>query len=46
MKLNRWGVAVSLVATSALVLSACSTGSSPAPPYASSAKVDCGGKQS
>jgi phosphate transport system substrate-binding protein len=46
MKFNRWGVAVSLVATSALVLSACSTGSSPAPPYASSAKVDCGGKQS
>ena len=43
---NRCGVAVSLLATSALILSSCSNSSSPAPPYASSAKVDCGGKQS
>ncbi len=46
MKFNRCGVALSLLATSALILSACGTSKSPAPPYASSAKVNCGGKPS
>jgi phosphate transport system substrate-binding protein len=46
MKFDRCGAAVSLLAVSALILSACSSSHTPAPPYASSAKVDCGGKQS
>ena len=51
MKLNHFGAALSLMATGALVLSACgsdntsSSGSSPTS-GASAAKVDCGGKKS
>ena len=48
MKLNRFGAAVSLLAAGALVLTSCNSNSSASSsaPAASSAKVDCGGKQS
>jgi phosphate ABC transporter phosphate-binding protein len=42
---NRTATVVSLLAAGALALAACSGNSSPPPPYASSAKVNCGGKQ-
>ena len=45
MKLNRSAVALSLLAACVLVVSACVSEKS-IPSYASSAKVDCGGKQS
>jgi phosphate transport system substrate-binding protein len=53
VKLNRFGAALSLMATGALVLSACGSdnnastgGESTATSGASAAKVDCGGKKS
>jgi phosphate transport system substrate-binding protein len=53
VKLNRFGAALSLMATGALVLSACGSdnnastgGQSTATSGASAAKVDCGGKKS
>jgi phosphate transport system substrate-binding protein len=52
VKLNRFGAALSLMATGALVLSACgsdnntATGGETATSGASAAKVDCGGKKS
>ena len=46
MKLNRSAVVLSLLATCVLVVSACHKYTDAAPPYASSTKVDCGGKQS
>jgi phosphate transport system substrate-binding protein len=42
---NRTASVVSLLAVGALALAACSSNSAPPPPYASSAKVSCGGKQ-
>jgi phosphate transport system substrate-binding protein len=46
MKLNRTAVVLSLLATCALAVSACDKHTDAAPKYASSTKVDCGGKQS
>jgi phosphate transport system substrate-binding protein len=46
MKPDGCGAAVKLLAAGALVLSACGPNHTPPPPYASTAKVDCGGKQS
>jgi phosphate transport system substrate-binding protein len=45
MNLDRRGAAVSLLVVSALICSACGSNHSAPPPYASSTKVDCGGKQ-
>jgi phosphate transport system substrate-binding protein len=44
LKLNRTYVAASVLAAAILMVSACSSNSS-APPYANSAQVSCGGKQ-
>ena len=45
MNLDRSGAAVSILVASALICSACGSNHSSPPPYASSAKVDCGGRQ-
>lgn len=44
--LNRFGAAISLLAASVLVLSACGGDKNAGPPYAESAKIICGGQQS
>jgi phosphate transport system substrate-binding protein len=46
MKLNRFGAVLSLLVAGALGLSACASDKNSGPPYAGSAKVNCGGKQS
>jgi len=44
MKLDHVDAALSMLTAAALVLSACGSDKNPAPAYAASTKVHCGGK--